>query len=396
MKLNIIVLLFTASVIELMGAEQSGAQFGREAERRLRSAGRKSPGSPIRQLIEAIYDNDLSLVQKILATSKIDINGEIQINGQTVTPLYVALAASPAIADFLLTQPNIDVNKPSGIEGLTPLMQVSSENDPEIVKKLLVMGAHVNAKSKLGGMTALHFASQRLRSLSQKQPSKIITLLLDHKADVNAKDKYGNTPLFYARFPVDVQTLILAGANPNIQNEEGDTPLISDMRNVVILDRATLLLEMGANPLITNKKGENAFTVSSDAEPRRIWDAKSGKCMYTVSRYGRNKELFEFYEKLKKEKMAIHKAARTPAPLTEQEQKAVTALTPEEQAKLVKVPTHAPGIPSLIASYLGELYPEEQTELREELAQEQAAAVSQPQEEVISEDDPRFIWREDY
>jgi ankyrin repeat protein len=51
---------------------------------------------------------------------------------------------------------------------------------------------------------------------------------MENTNDINAKDYYGNTALHHAVNKGDfdlVETLVEKGADFNVQNEEGDTPL---------------------------------------------------------------------------------------------------------------------------------------------------------------------------
>ena len=68
----------------------------------------------------------------------------------------------------------------------TPLMVASKNGHTKIVKLLLEKGADVNAK-----MTALMLAAANGHT-------EIIKLLLEKGADVNAKNKYGSTALMFA------------------------------------------------------------------------------------------------------------------------------------------------------------------------------------------------------
>jgi len=79
-----------------------------------------------------------------------------------------------------------DVNaKSSG--GRTPLLGAAHRGHKEIVELLIAKGADVNAKDNNGG-TPLHWAAQGGHK-------EIAELLIAKGADVNVKDKYGNTPL---------------------------------------------------------------------------------------------------------------------------------------------------------------------------------------------------------
>ncbi|TMW69735.1 hypothetical protein Poli38472_001891 [Pythium oligandrum] len=110
------------------------------------------------------------------------------------------------------------------------LIEAAGKGDLSRVKKLLEKGADVNALDKYG-RTALHLASFYGHS-------DVVGLLLGHVAcDVNALDKVrvlvsamlgGQTALHYASSSghSDVVRLLLGhGANPNLQNKDGETPL---------------------------------------------------------------------------------------------------------------------------------------------------------------------------
>ena len=108
-------------------------------------------------------------------------------------------------------------------------------------------------------------------------------LLQKHGVDVNVRDSLGNTPLHLTKDKSIASLLLNAGAQPNLQNVEGDTALnswhvlnlenftcftspldqleitglFSDHRK--LLDIISLLLEAGASPNIQNKHGYNSL-----------------------------------------------------------------------------------------------------------------------------------------
>ena len=95
-----------------------------------------------------------------------------------------------------------------------------SEHEVEI-NKLIKLGIDVNAQDK-EGWTALHFAAQR-----QSVPA--VKALLIAGADIEIKDSHGNTPLFRAVFNSqgsgEIITMLLeAGANPDSENNYGVSP----------------------------------------------------------------------------------------------------------------------------------------------------------------------------
>jgi ankyrin repeat protein len=120
-------------------------------------------------------------------------------------------------------------------DGLTPLHLAARAKSPEIVEMLLERHADIHAQN-LKGEVALHFAA-----CDSDHPFEInvLQLLLDHGANVNARDDEGSTPLHHSSFrdadsifecadgTVEVTRLLLEhGANIDAENDEGDTPFM--------------------------------------------------------------------------------------------------------------------------------------------------------------------------
>jgi ankyrin repeat protein len=109
---------------------------------------------------------------------------------------------------------NNDVNKKN-------LLDVAKQGSVWEVKKLLELGVDVNMQGS-GGRTALHVASML-------GFAEIVEILIAHKANVNCVDVDNATPLHMAVLWFGkenvLKALLNAGADPNIRDKNGTTPL---------------------------------------------------------------------------------------------------------------------------------------------------------------------------
>lgn len=104
------------------------------------------------------------------------------------------------------------------VEGATPLMKAASDNDIELMEKLLQEGADINEKDSEGS-TALHWAVFD----GQYEAAKF---LLEKGADPNTVDVYGSTPLITAVFMEDAELVALLleyGADTSYVDSDGYT-----------------------------------------------------------------------------------------------------------------------------------------------------------------------------
>jgi cytohesin len=144
------------------------------------------------------------------------------------TPLHqAAMRGRMEVVEFLLSQ-GASVNAVDS-RGQTPLLiaigvdagttELAMKNTRHILGLLLAHGADVNFGE--GKRTALHKAVSRNRK-------DLVEVLLDYKANINAKDQYGNTPLHWAVSQKNkhmVELLLERGANVNARNSQRRTPL---------------------------------------------------------------------------------------------------------------------------------------------------------------------------
>ena len=129
-----------------------------------------------------------------------------------ITPILLAASSGNLeIARLLLEHGAFadDISK----DGETPLHTAAWLQDREMVTLLLDQGhAAINGRAGKLSETALHAAASR-------RDAAMVRLLLEHKADVNAADKSGFTPLLNAAEEGDMATVeILAEQGANLAN----------------------------------------------------------------------------------------------------------------------------------------------------------------------------------
>ncbi|MDE0484131.1 MAG: ankyrin repeat domain-containing protein [Candidatus Poribacteria bacterium] len=120
---------------------------------------------------------------------------------------------------------------------------------PEAVLRLLKLGADINVQSSKG-KTALHCAAKA-------GFLKVINVLLENGATIDATDNNGETPLYDAirstiknreKQRTALEALLIKGANPNVKNRRGLTPLqvAQQMRKSDAEEVVELLKKYGA------------------------------------------------------------------------------------------------------------------------------------------------------
>jgi ankyrin repeat protein/L-ascorbate metabolism protein UlaG (beta-lactamase superfamily) len=106
------------------------------------------------------------------------------------TPLQNACMAGNLAGAKILIKNGADPNA-MGKEGWSPLILATNQGRLKMVDLLLNAGVDVNLANEKMGITPLHLSSV-------KGYGKITAMLLEKGAKVNARDKRGRTPLFYA------------------------------------------------------------------------------------------------------------------------------------------------------------------------------------------------------
>jgi ankyrin repeat protein len=123
-------------------------------------------------------------------------------------------------------------------EGVTALSWAVFCCRPDVVRKLIALGADVNHVDQRGGFTPLMYTATTLRGHflrgTQADRNQIARLLIEHGADVNHSlgdgrtAGFGQTTLHFAAADKNadlVRILVSAGADRNARSNQGYTPL---------------------------------------------------------------------------------------------------------------------------------------------------------------------------
>ena len=131
---------------------------------------------------------------------------------------------------------------------MTELHVAVKNGDLNECHELIEHGADVNAKDSYGTTPLNEGASYGYLEICE--------LLIEHGADVNATNKYGVTPLHshWASDPEICRLLIEHGADIHAKTKEGETPLHGYARRGY-LEICQLLIEHGADVNAKNKWG---------------------------------------------------------------------------------------------------------------------------------------------
>jgi ankyrin repeat protein len=148
-----------------------------------------SNGTNANALMYAARSGDLRTMT-LLLDQGLDVNAATTSGN---TALCDAISARNEEAVRLLIERGAKVNFAFGPTNQTPLIWASFQEASAIVEDLLVAGADVNAKDKLGS-TALVWAA-----MSERDDTRTVSALLHAGASVDVRTAMGETPLSWAK-----------------------------------------------------------------------------------------------------------------------------------------------------------------------------------------------------
>ncbi len=147
----------------------------------------------------------------------------------------------------------------------------------ECAQMLLEAGVPVDTRAQ-SGETALMDAAR-------SDNGKIVSLLIDHRADTGAADSRGNTALHLAisnGSSMVIVILIENGAPLNAANKDGNTPLHEVARNPLLSSAAYFLMKSGASLDARNALGQTPAEIALKCN--------NENCLSSMSKFGISKD----------------------------------------------------------------------------------------------------------
>jgi ankyrin repeat protein len=172
----------------------------------------------------AVASDDMAVAKKLIDRAA-DANAQ---NAKNETPVFEV--QSVAMIN-LLVQAGADIQRVSLDGQFVLLKKLNShflgdrQNSFPLVERLVSLGANINARVR-PGTTLLHLAVSMERGFLERRvvaDSALISLLIEAGAQVNARDNKGNTALHLADTESEIRQLLLAKADPKVQNQRGQT-----------------------------------------------------------------------------------------------------------------------------------------------------------------------------
>ena len=179
---------------------------------------------------------------------------------RTAMALYQAARDGDVAEVRRLIASGADLNGADGtVFGSTALHLAALFGHVDCVRVLVEGGASVDKRTQFG-CTPLHLAAER-------EHCEIVTYLLEKGASVNSRDdRLGQTPLHCASSAAVAKELLRWGADPNMRDDYGETPIdvarISREREDVVRVLENPSAWMGAGATAPVNEGESGMVIA--------------------------------------------------------------------------------------------------------------------------------------
>ncbi len=231
-------------------------------------------------VLTSIELNKCNVLNEILKNTPFLANYEIDVGFGKMSLLLKAIAHKSIECTRVLIENGADVNKPSNILGIQYPIESATRNELiEIVKLLVDYDVNITYQSVVNCLNT----PEILSLLIQKDSQHVVQLrnnrnetvlhyydlttgfvrqILDAGYDITSVDNNGNTALHKIKHLNILQLLVERGFNLEARNNDGETPVLSQISLARPEENILFLLQAGANSLIESNDGRDIFLYS--------------------------------------------------------------------------------------------------------------------------------------
>src|SRR5438445_1297015 len=202
-------------------------------------------------LAQAGARGDVSLLQALLGAGA-------RKNTRSLDGALFAAASAGRLEPVRVLIANGATPTPENPSSRTLLMAAAGSGVPGVVREMLSFSPDVNTRGAQGRTALMEAVGQPYFGTERAEVNRaeVVRILLERGADPNVQDERGNTALIECAWDADAAlALIKHGANLNTQYKDGLTALI----NSVSPDVAHVLVENGADLYLRDKEGKTAL-----------------------------------------------------------------------------------------------------------------------------------------
>lgn len=165
----------------------------------------------------------------------------------------------------LLVQHGFPIDTRNDSDETILLFAVKNAFPPDFIAGLLHLGADVALKGRQETQ-AIHLAAKAGQPTMDRHAT-VLTLLVEHGANINAPGWHGYTPLHLGQWLETAAKIIALGGDVHARNDTGETPLLSFMKKtgITFIELAkiiNLFLDAGADPDVCDLYGDTPKSIA--------------------------------------------------------------------------------------------------------------------------------------